>query len=445
MIRAEQQITLSRVDDGQQGPAGVTGPQGPQGVTGPQGSTGSPGPAGSTGPQGPQGVTGPQGSTGADGQMLYATCTTAASTAAKVGTLTPAVNNFTLEVGMLVVVNFSNTNSNSSATFNLNNTGAKSIRWRGASLTTTTRAYLAAGRLVILQYDGTYWQITGATTDSNNYDRTAYKASLTAAGAIAAGRIAVLNSSGKLIQLSTTPFDTTGPILYVGTAYTADALTQTNNYTMWGTAFSLANTVAGFSGTAGKPVFIKGTLNGVMFTPDAEVLTTTVPSADDGKVYILLGIMSTTVNAVLNAEHPFYAWGANGFAIMPGEQGPQGSTGPQGPQGVTGSQGPAGSTGPQGPQGVTGPQGPQGSTGSQGPQGVTGPQGSPGPEAIVTIEVTSVSSGSATLKAYLWVNGTLTTPTTYKWTKGSNNTSIGSSQTITVNDLAATYNCTVTW
>ena len=95
-----------------------------------------------------------------------------------------------------------------------------------------------------------------------------------------------------------------------------------------------------------------------------------------------------------------------------------------------GQQGPAGVTGPQGPQGVTGP---QGSTGS------------PGPEAIVTIEVTSVSSGSATLKAYLWVNGTLTTPSTYKWTKGSNSTSIGSSQSITVNDLAAIYNCTVEW
>ena len=49
MIRAENDITLVRVDDG------LEGPQGPQGETG------------ATGPQGPKGETGPQGETGADG------------------------------------------------------------------------------------------------------------------------------------------------------------------------------------------------------------------------------------------------------------------------------------------------------------------------------------------------------------------------------------------
>ena len=89
--------------------------------------------------------------------------------------------------------------------------------------------------------------------------------------------------------LSTTAFDVTKPILYVGTAYTASKLTQTNNYISWGTAFSLASTVSGFSGTAGATVYIKGTLNGSMFTPAAGVLTTTVPTTEDGYTYILLG------------------------------------------------------------------------------------------------------------------------------------------------------------
>ena len=74
----------------------------------------------------------------------------------------------------------------------------------------------------------------------------------------------------------------TKPILYIGTAYTASVLTQTNNYISWGTAFSLANTVSGFSGTAGATVYIKGTLSGSMLTPAAEVLTTTVPTTEDG-------------------------------------------------------------------------------------------------------------------------------------------------------------------
>ena len=319
--------------------------------------------------------------------ILYAECPTAASTAAKIGTISPAVSNFTLTTGTLVAVNFSSTNSNSSATFNLNDTGAIAIRYKGAALTSTTRGYLAAGRLVILQYDGTYWEITGSTTDANTYDRTAYKASLTADEAIAAGRIAVMNASGKLILLSTTPFDTTGPILYVGTAYTASALTQTNNYTMWGTAFNLANTVSGFSGTAGKAVFIKGTMSGKMFTPDTGVLTTTIPSSADGKLYMLLGTMSTTTNAVLNAEHPIYAYGDNGFTVVQGEK------------------------------------------------------------AVVTVYPTAidVSAGTATLAVTLRVNGTITAPSTYNWTRDASDTSIGTGSTLSVSNLDAVYNCTVTW
>ena len=54
-------------------------------------------------------------------------------------------------------------------------------------------------------------------------------------------------------------------------------------------------------------MYIKGTLNGNMFTPAAGVLTTTVPTTEDGYTYILLGLMSTTVNAVLAPEHPMFS------------------------------------------------------------------------------------------------------------------------------------------
>lgn len=147
-----------------------------------------------------------------------------------------------------------------------------------------------------------------ASTTTNYYDRINYKASVTAVGAIAAGKLGVFNSAGKLMLLSTTPFDVTKPILYVGMAYTVSKLTQTNNYISRGTAFSLASTVSGFSGLAGATVYIKGTLNGNMFTPAAGVLTTTVPTAEDGYTYILLGLMSTTVNAVLAPEHPMFRY-----------------------------------------------------------------------------------------------------------------------------------------
>ena len=116
--------------------------------------------------------------------------------------------------------------------------------------------------------------------------------------------------------LSTTAFDVTKPILYVGTAYAEGKLTQTNNYISWGTAFSLANTVSGFSGTAGATVYIKGTLNGSMLTPAAGVLTTTVPTTEDGYTYILLGLMSTATSAVLAPEHPMFRYYNGGFKTV---------------------------------------------------------------------------------------------------------------------------------
>ena len=222
---------------------------------------------------------------------------------------------------------FAGTSTN--ATLNLTladgtETGAVPVYINGTNRCTT---HVAVGNVTQMTYrvntpingSGSYtgWWITrNQDTTTNYYDRINYKASVTAVGAIAAGRLGVFNSAGKLMLLSTTAFDVTKPILYVGTAYKASALTQTNNYISWGTAFSLASTVSGFSGTTGATVYIKGTLNGSMFTPAAGVLTTTVPTTEDGYTYILLGLMSTTVNAVLAPEHPMFRYYNGGFKTI---------------------------------------------------------------------------------------------------------------------------------
>ena len=102
----------------------------------------------------------------------------------------------------------------------------------------------------------------------------------------------------------------------------------------------------------------------------------------------------------------------------------------------------------KGAKGDTGAQGPQGIQGETGPQGPTGPQGATGPEAVVTITPTAIdwTNGNATLQATLRVNGTITTSgVTYVWTKGTATTSLGTSRTLYVTDLNATYNCTCTW
>ena len=110
--------------------------------------TGAKGAQGAKGDQGPQGK---KGDTGADGQMLVATSTTAAGTAAKVATLKSGT--LSLKAGASVTVIFSNANTAASPTLNVSSTGAKAIRTNG-----TPYAYWVAGTAVSFVYDGTYWQ-----------------------------------------------------------------------------------------------------------------------------------------------------------------------------------------------------------------------------------------------------------------------------------------------
>ena len=250
-----------------------------------------------------------------------------------VGTQTASTNAWTgrasfseLKDGLTILYWLPFAGTSTAATLNLTlpdgtTTGAKNVYINGTTRCTT---HVAVGNVTQMTYrlntpiagSGSYtgwWIVRNQDTTTNYYDRINYKASVTAAEAISSGRIGVFNSTGRLIQLSTTAFDVTKPILYIGTAYSSSDMTQTNNYIAWGTAFSLVKTVPGFSGTAGATVYIKGTLNGSMFTPTAGVLTTTVPSTEDGYTYILLGLMSTTVNAVLAPEHPMFRYYNGGF------------------------------------------------------------------------------------------------------------------------------------
>jgi hypothetical protein len=79
--------------------------------------------------------------------------------------------------------------------------------------------------------------------------------------------------------------------------------------------------------------------------------------------------------------------------------------------------------------------------------GQNGQDGADAPTAVVLITVDSVSylSNTATLRAQLYVNGVIVTPTTYAWTKGTSTTIIGQNVTLGVTDLDEVYNCVVTW
>lgn len=244
----------------------------------------------------------------------YATCPTASGTAAKVATITPATTDFALAAGVTVAVKFDAANSVANPTLSVNGTDACAIKRYGTTAPSTSAATSwQDGSVATLTYDGTYWQLNNWLNNNDNYyDREAYKAALAASAAISSGRIAVLGTDGKLKLLSASAFDTTGPIVYVGTAYSAADATagtaRTNNYTFWGSAFNLTNTHAVAGAAAGKPVYVVGTLSGKTFTPNSTVLTCTIPTSVDSLVYMRLGIMSTTANAVLESQHPLYMY-----------------------------------------------------------------------------------------------------------------------------------------
>ena len=83
----------------------------------------------------------------------YGTSSTAAGTAAKTASMTPN-SNFSLETGVRIAIKFSAANSVSSPTLNVNETGAKTIQFRGNALTSSLY-YWAADSVVEFMYDGT--------------------------------------------------------------------------------------------------------------------------------------------------------------------------------------------------------------------------------------------------------------------------------------------------
>ena len=100
--------------------------------------------------------------------IAYGTCSTAAATAAKEITIS---NNYDwkLDVGSIIIVKFSATNTASNPTFNVNNTGAKSVWYNTAKITTSSLGYAGtANRPMMFMYDGTNYVFISWSYDTNS-------------------------------------------------------------------------------------------------------------------------------------------------------------------------------------------------------------------------------------------------------------------------------------
>lgn len=91
--------------------------------------------------------------------LVSGTCSTAAGTAAK----TVDASGFTLRTGAFVCVRFTNTNTASNPTLNVNSTGAKSIYFQGTAI---DAGFLVSGNTYLLCYNGTQYDVVASEITS---------------------------------------------------------------------------------------------------------------------------------------------------------------------------------------------------------------------------------------------------------------------------------------
>lgn len=245
-------------------------------------------------------------------KSFYGTCSTAATTAAKVVTLSDT-DGWELKAGTVVGVKFSIKNTASNVTLNVNNSGNKSIFF-DSSVYTGSAEQITGGKdkITYYMYDGNNWCFINRSdnyrdSNSDTYDKNRYKVNILCGNtAIVAKNIIVANSDNKYHHLKDgTAFDIKNPILYANAAIVANA-TGNDNYDIINFA---VETTQAFTMTLYAPVFIKGTLSGTTFTPVSTTpLTQTIPNTADGYYYMLLGVANTAENIYLTEDHRIFAY-----------------------------------------------------------------------------------------------------------------------------------------
>ena len=191
-------------------------------------------------------------------------------------------------------------------------TGAVNCYYGGTTRLTT---HYGQGSVIRLTYFSS--NLIGSTSyagwwadgnyDSNTYDRILYARAIIAKSAITAGHLIVADGTDQFFHLAKdVPFTIDKPILYAPSAIASGA-SGSNNYTVYPTGVSVrtnsGNSTLAF--TAYKVVYLKGTLNGLTFTPTATNLYTTTPE-DDGSIYMVIGQLYDTYRMTLYGQHDLY-------------------------------------------------------------------------------------------------------------------------------------------
>ena len=175
-------------------------------------------------------------------KSFYGTCSTAAATAKKVVTLSDSAG-WELKAGTIVGVKFTNTNTASSCTLNVNGTGDKSIWYNNAVYTGNSNVVCGvANRINYYMYDGsTYWiwMNTGTLDGNTDIRPSAYcdTAAGTAAKVASCTGYNLLNNSYLHVIIVNANTSKTALTLNVNgkgakTIYINGTISSTSNYTL---------------------------------------------------------------------------------------------------------------------------------------------------------------------------------------------------------------------
>ena len=153
--------------------------------------------------------------------------------------------------------------------------------------------------------------------DTNTYDRTLYSQAVVKIwdAYIAAGNIIVGKNNVYQPLNSGQPFDIRYPILYLDGGQNAGSTAKT--------AYSvipfIITTTQEMTLIPQEPIYIKGKLNGTMFTPaSTSPLTQEIPTSGDGYMYIHLGVGYSASAAYLTADHDMYMYIGGKFQRVSG-------------------------------------------------------------------------------------------------------------------------------
>lgn len=212
----------------------------------------------------------------------------------------------------------------SNPTLNINYSGPKNIRL-GATNASTTTMTVGAGGVVPLYFDGTYYNMFGSyrTTDSNTYDRMQHSVAKQMGETLYRYKFILEGIDGKFYPIVTTnqtsttlvqktPTNATlkigGNIFYYNTTTTVAADGTVNNTY---SEINTGNMVYNFNQNGGyqlqKPIYLVGIPQASGgYKLDSNYYTQDLPTTEDGKIYIQLGLVYAQNSLRLEIEHPVY-------------------------------------------------------------------------------------------------------------------------------------------